>query len=423
MPPKVTNEETKLLLKYMHNTSQGMDQDMALYKLWQEVKENLSELEADNFWQNRLSERDKERIEDVYKIFGEPPNLLHRREEIDKEATEEAAAESSGVGSSEVNLEEGGEASRDNEKGISGWFKNKFSKLANYFKGFSDYRPLENGERSNSESEDDQTQIPGEIMTHLEGLYIEKAVELISKKRIKDGGIKKFNNKEEAIEELKRSLDTSRPNDADERMFVYLEVIYNIMEIEKFGDYDSIEKFQGLIGDIEASKKSKLDEAIYLRKMCETHMRESINKNLLSKIQGTGIAIDQLSEEQKEKLQVLEEKNDSIYTYEDIRDNRIHCQKLIENAKEALAKDEFSQEAEESLKNTIREYEQKIVKSKRAEELQQLWKYDIENSKVYFDGSEELFREWDELCESDTASLPQIDLVGEDQTYYDNSEE
>jgi hypothetical protein len=176
-------KKTQLILKYKRNLGKGMDKNIALYKLWYEMKERVSETEASNFYDNNFSERDKERISDIEKIFGLPPNKVLPKAgekkgviEESKEAAGAAAVAASGeefprtgvyhrtreckaedeskaelpplngdvrarINSSFVEIQD--DKKTRSSGTISGWFSRKFAQLANYFKGESySYREL-----------------------------------------------------------------------------------------------------------------------------------------------------------------------------------------------------------------------------------------------------------------------------------------
>ncbi len=496
--PELGDQEkkTQLILKYKRNLNKGMDKNIALYKLWYEMKETISETEASKFYENNFSETDKERISDIEKIFGLPPNKVlpkaGEKKDIIEESKEAAGAGAAAAAASSEEFPRTGVNLRTRERKvehesktelppfngdvrarinssfrdmqddkktrssgtISGWFSRKFTQLANYFKGESySYRelPLEPDDIQTSleekqtesgasatapksqetnikqraendetkESNNSEEEIPEEWLKNIRDIDVNEAVKLIRDRKSIDVLFPRCENSlEEAIGNLKQVLNEEVPEDnSREKQDYYLRVVYRIMDIEKLYNGEAKEAAAEFLKYIkEEEARQKLGEAISLKKLCidktENKYREDINI-VTNKLELSGVSAKELSPDEIEKFRTLESKDNARDNFNEIYFQRKHFEGLIPKLKEVLNKEgsEKLEKNKDKITLCCDKMEEEVEIMKKQEELLNLWRFDVENDEIGFEGSIEDYDKWKELSHYKT-EIPS-ELIGD----------
>ncbi len=490
--PELGDQEkkTQLILKYKRNLGKGMDKNIALYKLWYEMKEAVSEEEASEFYENNFSETDKERISDIEKIFGLPPNKVlpkaGEKKDIIEESKEAAGAGAAAAAASSEEFPRTGVNLRTRERKvehesktelppfngdvrarinssfrdmqddkktrssgtISGWFSRKFTQLANYFKGESySYRelPLEPDDIQTSleekqtesgasatapksqetnikqraendetkESNNSEEEIPEEWLKNIRDIDVNEAVKSVQEKYSRDLHFPECENSlEEAIGNLKQVLNDEVPKDnSQEKQDYYLRVIYRIMDIEKFYNGEAKEataKFLKYIKEEEA--RQKLGEAISLKKLCVNKIDYESDLSLEKKLKSSGIQLKDLNGNEQDKLLTLITKDNN-------RDNLklLYCQRKYFEGLIPKIKEELNKEGEEKLEKnrdkiaeSCRKMEEEVKIMHKLEEVNKLWKFDLEKGNSEFTGNIEDYKAWEELAARPPEQIEEI---------------
>lgn len=179
-------------------------------------------------------------------------------------------------------------------------------------------------------------------------------------------------------------------------MYFYLDVIYHIIEFQKFFDHDKPDMYSTLIqveSYVDPEKQECLEEAIALWQYCVwLHDEKPIEK----KLRHSGIHLKQLDNDQKLKLNIFQQKYESISDLDTMNSNQEWYRDLITKLEDKLNHETGDTSG---LQRWIKYLHDEIAFLDRWKQLESFWSFDISNSEVHFDGNIELRKEWEQIEE------------------------
>ncbi len=430
---KDKEKETLIMLKY-HRLSyrSGLKKDITLYRYWREIKENLSKEYSDSIWNNRLSLRDKERIEDIRTIFGDnSPQLngnnrfiVEDRREIRNYPDEETQDDfESGIPKSMFSEEELN-SSAAGGRGIIRWLKDKFSALFSGRKEDINQQIDRILEAKEKESEEAQKNVAEEDKPDT----IEYASKKVNYKRLDNITHKiefKDTSPEKLIEGLKQKLTKETPEDPQARIEYKLDIISCIIDLrtvanaigeQKTGD-ELIEEY--LQEDNAQSEIDKLEEAKKFEKKCIYKIME--DKDIPKRL-----TLDLYNDKGIECLIFDEEKSSKLRTLR-IKDGFCKRKKLIALNKELLEEElnesqekynnislRKKEETENELNYRIKEITEKLNEVQKEEKLFNLWEFDLEKPEKSFLGEHNELKDWAKLVDEENELVQELNLLGDE---------
>ncbi len=404
--PQPKDEEKEVLIMLKNHTlsyRSGLERDITLYRYWQEVLDKLPRIYSENIWNNKLTPRDKERIEDVRTIFGDPPNHLYG---YDEERIVHRSIKRQILNYENREIEK---ITWENLTGVSDRISRRmFSDDEANIEGWEDTELLDPENNREIAKREIERVRDAERKSQLYP-NIEEVIKKVNYKRHYNSTHKinfKDKNPEQIIERLKHKLAEEIPEDSQERINHKLEIVLYLTDLRTIANTTSEQKtgdelIEENLRDNNAQKEiDKLEDAKKFEKKCINKIMEDkgIPKYDAIKLMNNDSVIETLffNEEKSSKLRVLKIKDECCEILKFISLKIRYLEELIHKNK--LQKNIIaSDKTEEKLESDIKEYIENINSLKEEARILNLWEFNIADGLIGFWGTPEELEEWKKI--------------------------